>query len=106
MFDTLCTIGASDTGAACDLILEHHTYNSLTDTWVKSASKPQPFIKITVGICQDGPLSHMAYLMNSPQMVDHNSHQQKHRHSLRTGVFITGYHLLLSPTAAAERKLE
>ena len=44
--------------------------------------------------------------MSSPQMVDHNSHQQKHRHSLKTGAFITGYRLLLSPTATAERKLE
>ena len=46
-FDTLCTIGASDKGAACNLILEHHIYNSLTDTWVKRASRPQPFIKIS-----------------------------------------------------------
>ena len=53
VFDTLCTIGASDKGAACNLILEHHTCNSLTNTWVKRASRPQPFIKITVSICQD-----------------------------------------------------
>ena len=53
VFDTLCTIDASDKGAACNLILEHHIYNSLTDTWVKSASKRQPFIKVIVGIRQD-----------------------------------------------------
>ena len=47
------TVVASDKGAACNLTLEHHTYNSLTDTWVMNATRPQPFINITFGISQD-----------------------------------------------------
>ena len=46
------TVATSDKGAACNLIREHHTYNSLTDNWVKDATRPQPFINITFGISQ------------------------------------------------------
>ena len=30
--------------------LDHHTYNQLTDIWVRQASEPQPFIKVTAAI--------------------------------------------------------
>ena len=31
-------------------MFHHHTYNQLTDTWIRQASKPQPFIKVTATI--------------------------------------------------------
>ena len=33
----------------CSISLDHHTYNQLTDTWIRQASKPQPF-KVTATI--------------------------------------------------------
>ena len=34
----------------CSVSLDHHTYNQLTDTWIRQASKPQPFIRVTATI--------------------------------------------------------
>ena len=54
VFDSLCSLSLSSSTAnnsgQCSISLDHHTYNQLTDTWVRQASKPQPFIKVTATI--------------------------------------------------------
>ena len=36
------------------LTLDHHIYNAWSDTWIKCASKQQPFIKVTAHVSADG----------------------------------------------------
>ena len=46
IFDSLCEV--TTLGHHRSIVLEHHLYNQLSDTWVRQSSKPQPFIKLTV----------------------------------------------------------
>ena len=48
MFDSLCILSSSPSAqhSKQSVILDHHLYNQLTDTWVKQASKSQPFINV------------------------------------------------------------
>ena len=52
VFDSLCSLSSStaNNSGQCSVSLDHHTYNQLTDTWIRQASKPQPFIKVTATI--------------------------------------------------------
>ena len=52
IFDSLCSLSlsAANNSGQCSVSLDHHTYNQLTDTWIRQASKPQPFITVTVTI--------------------------------------------------------
>ena len=52
IFDSLCSLSSStaNNSGQCSVSLDHHTYNQLTDTWIRQASKPQPFIKVTATI--------------------------------------------------------
>ena len=49
-FTTLCSISSE---TQCELInngipLEHHIHDNLTETWHRSISKPQPFVKVSM----------------------------------------------------------
>ena len=49
IFTSLCVIAATGKyKGKRTLPLDHHLYNQLSDTWMKQASKPQPFIWLTV----------------------------------------------------------
>lgn len=62
MFNTLCTLNSPQPqhdnlntiqtnnvkGQRQSIPLDHHIYDSMTDTWVRRNSKPQPFVNITV----------------------------------------------------------
>ena len=49
IFTSLCVIAATGKyKGKRTLPLDHHLYNQLSDTWMKQASKPQPFIRLTV----------------------------------------------------------
>ena len=56
VFDSLWSLSSStaNNNGQCSVSLDHHTYNQLTDTWVRQASKPQPFIKVTATISTSG----------------------------------------------------
>ena len=52
IFGSLCALQSStatDPGRH-SVALDHHLYNQQTDTWVKQASKAQPFIKFTATV--------------------------------------------------------
>ena len=46
VFNSLCILSSSSSAQPSkqSVTLDHHLYNQLTDTWVKQASKLQPFI--------------------------------------------------------------
>ena len=48
MFDSLCILSSSPPAQPSkqSVVLDHHLYNKLNNTWVKEASKPQPFINV------------------------------------------------------------
>ena len=49
IFTSLCVIAATGKyKGKRTLPLDHHLYNQLSDTWMKQASKPQPFIRLTL----------------------------------------------------------
>ena len=50
VFDTLCTVVSTDFLASTvnAIVLDHHIYNELCDTWQKRQSDKQPIIKISV----------------------------------------------------------
>ena len=51
VFDTLCSIGVTVPKAdehTTDVLLDHHVYNSMRDTWEKRPSAPQPTIPVFV----------------------------------------------------------
>lgn len=54
IFDTLCQITTSGGYQKKKaIVLDHHVYNSLTETWSKQDSKSQPFIHLTATILQE-----------------------------------------------------
>ena len=54
VFDTLCTMTASGSYHHQRAItLDHHLYNHLHDSWVRQASKPQPFIPVMAMLCPE-----------------------------------------------------
>lgn len=69
VFDSLCaastTAGHSTPRAA--LVLDHHLYDSLSDCWVRQASRPQPFVDLMVTACRDD-FEHLGYnLISKPK---------------------------------------
>ena len=52
VFDSLCSLPSpySHNSSQYPISLDHHTYNQLTDTWIRQASKPQPVGKVTATI--------------------------------------------------------
>ena len=68
IFDSICSLSSSTTNNSgqCSVSLDHHTYNQLTDTWIRQASKPQPFIKVTA-TSQPAITQHLALLSPSQQ---------------------------------------
>ena len=51
VFDTLCTISASRQKRHGESIaIDHHTFDLLSDTWIRKNSKPQPYIDLTVKV--------------------------------------------------------
>ena len=53
VFDTLCALTHSSGKGRKMLVLSHHIYNALSDTWIKCSSKQQPFIKVTAHVSAD-----------------------------------------------------
>ena len=47
------------------ILLDHHHFNSLNDTWIRSPSKPQPYIKINASVHQEDYHS-LGYTLTSP----------------------------------------
>ena len=45
--DKVCTVSKHD----ITVPLEHHVYDTLTDTWVRRNSKPQPYINVDIQTC-------------------------------------------------------
>ena len=41
-----CPSPSSHCSSQCFISLDHHTYNQLTDTWIRQASKPQSLVKV------------------------------------------------------------
>ena len=52
IFDTLCAITSSQQLKKKTILLDHHIYNNLTDTWMKQESKSQPHMNLMVKICE------------------------------------------------------
>ena len=52
IFDSLCTT-TSTTTSGKTIALDHHLYNNLNDCWVRQASKPQPYVKLTATLCPE-----------------------------------------------------
>lgn len=51
VFDSLCAMTSYDKNYERNVVnLDHHLYNSLSDTWIRQASQPQPFINVTARI--------------------------------------------------------
>ena len=50
IFDELCTLSYTVTSknGRKHIVLDHHIYNQLSDCWIRSASKPQPYVSLTV----------------------------------------------------------
>lgn len=48
-YPSLCTVSTAEPSPQKrSVLLEHHVYNQLTETWIKKASAPQPFINLNV----------------------------------------------------------
>jgi len=48
-FQSLCTVSTVERSPyKRPVLLEHHVFNQLTDTWTKTASSPQPFVNLNV----------------------------------------------------------
>ena len=52
VFNSLCSLSSPSSyhSSQCPISLDYHTYNQLTDTWIRQAFKPQPFVKVIVTI--------------------------------------------------------
>ena len=51
VFDALCSISShSQQRNGRTLAIDHHLYDNLSDTWVRKASKPQPFVNLAIRI--------------------------------------------------------
>ena len=51
VFDALCTITSfSQHRGHRTIMLDHHLYNNMCDTWIMQASKPQPFVKVNITV--------------------------------------------------------
>ena len=49
VFDALCSVTAVGQQGK-SIVLDHHIYDQLTNTWIKKNSSPQPFISLTVSV--------------------------------------------------------
>jgi len=51
VFDALCSISShSQQRNGRKLVIDHHLYDNLSDTWVRKASKPQTFVNLAIRI--------------------------------------------------------
>ena len=51
MFDALCSISShSQQRNGRTLAIDHHLYDNLSESWVRKASKPQPFVNLAIRI--------------------------------------------------------
>ena len=50
VFDSLCTVTATNLCHRKPLTLDHHIYNRLSDTWARQPPQPQLYIRLRVGI--------------------------------------------------------
>ena len=54
VFDALCSVTVTKLhNKAKAIALDHHVYDQLNDTWVRRASKPQPFVNLSITVCAD-----------------------------------------------------
>ena len=67
IFDLLCTISTTIHQGRKTIALDHHVYRQLSDSWVKQASKPQPFVKLNLEIAPEdyNQLGFSSYLSRS-----------------------------------------
>ena len=54
VFDALCSIQTLGQHKGCSsVVLDHHVYDNLCDRWLLQASRPQPFLNISVSVSQE-----------------------------------------------------
>ncbi len=66
VFDALCSVTVTKRHTKGKAIaLDHHIYDQLNDTWVRRASRPQPFVNLRISICADD-YEELGFKMRSP----------------------------------------
>ena len=63
VFDTLC--GITSQGSKRCVTLDHHIFNQSTNEWHKGQSKPQPFIRLSMGT-QREDYEHFGFKLHTP----------------------------------------
>ena len=66
VFEALCSVTATKQQRRGKAIaLEHHVYDQLNDTWIRRASKPQPFVNLRITVCADD-YEELGFRLHSP----------------------------------------